>query len=178
MGDFIYLRINKNKKQIEFHESFESARAKRGSVRKVSRGHRQEILRIIQEVVGFISETEIERWELPSWIKDWLKTRINKTVYITYVDDKIYYKFYDDLFITTIDKTLYIYDKDVYIYYLLLQIAEFHDIETMIVFSDLIDLLRINRLNYNKLNKRNLLIKIISYSELEQKMEGYRYGGQ
>ena len=172
MGNYVYLRINKKTKEIEFHEEYSSAMAKKGLIKKFDRHDRYEMRKRILQVVGNLTEAELERWTAPTWVKTWLKKRMPQNLYITQVGNEIFYKFQSDIYLTVINKRLYPFDIDYYIYHLLLQIAEFHDISVLHVFTDIVDLLRINKLNYNPNKPNNLIIKLVPYKILEEHMGG------
>lgn len=171
--NIIYLRISNKKKEIEIHTNYDSARAKGGLVRKFKIQDRYLMRETIRNTVGQLTEAEINRWTAPTWVINWLKRLSATSVYITQVNNFIYYKFKGDLFIDVIDKSLYLYDINQYIYYMLVQIAEFQSIENLEVFTDIADLLRINRIHYNQDNKHNIFVKLMTYENLADKMEGY-----
>jgi len=175
----IYLRIDKKRKEIEFHSTWEDARTKKGKIRKFRKEQKWEMLQEIMGIWRNLTPYELDKWTAPDWIKDRAYRRMKTEIYLTQVNGIIYYIFKGDVTPTIINKGevfMSLYDMNEYIYSLLKSISYFHEAETLFCYTDIADLLRLNRIYYNSSYSNKVIIELTDYYEIRNKIGGLANG--
>ena len=114
---------------------------------------------------------EIERWKAPEWIKEWKKMHTKNRIDLTIKDGLIQIKFEALNHPFQIYKTplfYELYDKNLYCYEKVLNMCNWLGYEKVILYTDLVDLLRINRIYWKDIDVE-LIVKIVEENKLRIK---------
>lgn len=175
-SEFIYMKIDKHRKRVVFYENWDEARKTKGVKRKYKRTHRSSMLNQIGKTMGqYPTKSEIDSWELPKWIKEWLYKKTKQEIYITRVGSTIFFKYADESKVEVIKKHRsfeYFYSFDYYIYDILMKMSEYNDIKILYVYTDIAEILRLNRIYYDRDLKNKIIVKLRKYSDLYKVMGG------
>lgn len=167
-ADRVYVRVSKTTREVEFHYSWESACKKGGKKKKFWTNQTRKLLGFILNEWKDLTPTELDKWKAPKWLKDYKKRTERNKVHVTIKDGVIYLRFEALPTTTVIRKNclfFQLYDIDWYIYEQLINLASLLGIDRLDVYTDQLDLLRINRIYWNQ-TPIKLIVNIVNPEKL------------
>lgn len=151
--EYIYVKILEDRHIIKIYNEWSKACVKpRGVIRKVAKYRRNPLFKIVFEYWKGLTPEAVKEWESPTWIKtEWLKRNERDKVWVTADpgEGKMYLRFDYWTIPITIEKpkAFYLmYDKNLYLYEKILDIANWTGLQKINIITDLVDLLRINKI--------------------------------
>ena len=174
----VYIRVDSGGKEVEFSETWESIKFKRGRKKKFLATERGKILRFIFSNWKSITPSELRFWKAPEWVKVSYLNSLKTKVYTTYENNQFYIKFehmHDPIIIYKSNIFFNIYNKYYYLYSKILELAEYSCQSKIEIYTDILDLLRINRMYYS-LNNIKVYVNIAPKEYvLNPRGRGYKY---
>lgn len=161
----IYVRYAVKYREVEFADSRDMIMGRSGIVRRFDGNKKHEVINYVLKKWSQYTTDEIEKWKAPEWLKDiYRKVNTRNKVYVTLDDNgDILLSFSINSRIMRISKSplfFKVYDVYQYIYDTILFIAKNSGFTCLEIYTDLVELLRLNRLYWTDLDKVDLYVSI------------------
>lgn len=165
MKEFIYVRISNTERVIEFAEDWQDISYKSGIKKKFPVNKQYKIISYVMEHWKKFTVGEVEKWTSPKWLKDiYNKTLKTPKLYITVNDDDSYLVKFD---IESIEMKIQkppiffeVYDRYLYLYEKILFLVKTLGYSRAEIYTDLVELLKLNRIYWNNYNEVDLYVHI------------------
>lgn len=177
----IYVRVSEQEKSVEFAESWNEISNKRGKKKKFRKNQYRQAVRYVLSIWRNYTEFEIKKWKAPEWLKtEHFKINNKNNVYATINESgDIIIEFEMNGTPITIKKPplfYELYDRYLYIYEKILFIAQSANFSEIKIHTDLVDLLRINRIYWRDIPYEVKAYVYISKHEKLNFRRNYKWG--
>lgn len=164
----IYICVDKGRKEIHFGNTWEEVAHLKGKKKKFDGKSKSQVYRWLLPIFGDMTVGEIDSWVLPDFIKKWAIRRARKTLYITYIGNTIYYLYGDSEYNVINKPDIFgrIYNLNGYVFKLIKDIASINENPNLTVYTDVAELLKINRSMYGE--NSSLFIKLTDYKTVQR----------
>lgn len=165
MNEFIYVRVSSKERVVEFAENWSDISYKSGVKRKFPLKRKFQAIDFIMKTWRRCTVAEVEKWKAPDWIKDrFIKINQRQQIFATISDKGEFEIRFENvgvvmkikkppLFFENYDKYLYLYEK-------ILFIAVTTGYSSLEVSTDLVELLKLNRIYWDNYNDIDLYVQI------------------
>lgn len=166
--DSIYVRVSHNHREVEFHETWDSASRKTGKKKKFLYKEGNLLINYIMKEWKDLTLSELDKWKSPEWLKEIKRKREKNRIDVTIKDGAFILKFeslHNPMIIRKNIVFYELYDRNWYLYEQIISIASAVGYEKVVVHTDIVDLLRINRI-YWESNNVDVIVKVESEYKL------------